>query len=133
MRIHLVVAVAVAGTAAATCPNDKPPFTVENVVVFGDSYTDSGRLSAYIANNGSAPPPATDTSASNFTASGGYSWGHFATQQLGAKFYDYAGMPLFFDCLLSPLMRNECTRNISLLFPCSCNAGQIFEFILFKP
>ncbi|KAK7974378.1 hypothetical protein PG989_016226 [Apiospora arundinis] len=111
MRIHLVVAVAVAGTAAATCPNDKPPFTVENVVVFGDSYTDSGRLSAYIANNGSAPPPATDTSASNFTASGGYSWGHFATQQLGAKFYDYAVSGAFcsnkiFERYLAPINRS---------------------------
>ncbi|KAK8102379.1 acetyl esterase [Apiospora sp. TS-2023a] len=86
MRLRLIIAAA--GTAAATYPTK--PFTVENVIAFGDSYTDSGRLSAYSANNGSTPPPATDTSTSNFTASGGYSWGHFATQQLGAKFYDYA-------------------------------------------
>ncbi|KAK8074141.1 Acetyl esterase [Apiospora phragmitis] len=86
MRLLLIVAAA--GTAVATYP--VKPFTVENVIAFGDSYTDSGRLSAYMANNGATPPPATDTSTSNFTASGGYSWGHFATQQLGAKFYDYA-------------------------------------------
>ncbi|KAK8070583.1 acetyl esterase [Apiospora hydei] len=79
---------AAAGTAVANYPTRQ--HTVKNVIAFGDSYTDSGRISAYIANNGSAPPPATDTSTSNFTAGGGYSWGHFATQQLGAKFYDYA-------------------------------------------
>lgn len=88
MRLQLIVAAA--GIVAATYPTE--PFTIENVITFGDSYTDSGRLSAYVANGGSAPPPATDTSTSNFTASGGYSWGHFATQQLGAKYYDYAGM-----------------------------------------
>lgn len=93
MRLQLIVAVA--STAAATYPTK--PLPVENVIAFGDSYTDSGRLSAYVANNGSAPPPATDTSTSNFTASGGYSWGHFATQHLGAKFYDYAGMTFLTD------------------------------------
>ncbi|KAF3000618.1 hypothetical protein E8E14_002789 [Neopestalotiopsis sp. 37M] len=64
--------------------------TVSNLVSFGDSYTDEGRLSAYAANNGSTPPPATSTSGSNFTSTGGYAWGHFVSQALGAKYYDYA-------------------------------------------
>ncbi|ORY67520.1 acetyl esterase [Pseudomassariella vexata] len=61
-----------------------------NVITFGDSYTDEGRLSAYFSNNGQPPPPGTSTAGSNFTASGGYAWGYFATQKLGAKYYDYA-------------------------------------------
>ncbi|KAK8109721.1 acetyl esterase [Apiospora kogelbergensis] len=89
MRL-LLPTIAAAGMAAATYPSGKPPFVVENVVAFGDSYTDAGRLSAYITNNGSTPPPATDTSTGNFTSTGGYVWGQFATQELGAKFYDYA-------------------------------------------
>lgn len=68
--------------------------TVSNLVSFGDSYTDEGRLSAYAANNGSTPPPATSTSGSNFTSTGGYAWGHFVSQALGAKYYDYAGKML---------------------------------------
>lgn len=64
--------------------------SIDNVVSFGDSYTDEGRLSAYFAYEGKTPPPGTHTSGSNSTASGGYAWGHFATQQLGAQYYDYA-------------------------------------------
>ncbi|KAI0151168.1 acetyl esterase [Pestalotiopsis sp. NC0098] len=63
---------------------------VSNLISFGDSYTDEGRLSAYFAYNGSTPPVATNTSGSNFTSTGGYAWGHFASEALGAKYYDYA-------------------------------------------
>ncbi|KAI1841448.1 hypothetical protein JX265_001484 [Neoarthrinium moseri] len=86
----LLQLLATAAAVVATSCGKSQLKSVDNVVSFGDSYTDEGRLSAYFANNGSAPPPATNTAGSNFTASGGYAWGHFATQLLGAKYYDYA-------------------------------------------
>ncbi|KAI1343248.1 carbohydrate esterase family 16 protein [Xylariaceae sp. FL0016] len=66
------------------------PEEIKNLVVFGDSYTDEGRLSYFINNNGTAPPAGYEIPASNFTASGGYTWPHFASQILGAKTYNYA-------------------------------------------
>ncbi|KAH8198176.1 hypothetical protein TruAng_007657 [Truncatella angustata] len=78
-----------ASVAASSCSTGKLT-NVENLISFGDSYTDQGRLSAYFANHGVTPPPATNTSGSNFTSTGGYAWGHFASQQLGATYYDYA-------------------------------------------
>ena len=90
MRLFRPLLPFLAARAAAACATP-PPQAVDNVIAFGDSYTDEGRLSAYFARNGSAPEPGTHTSGSNFTASGGHAWGHFATQALGAKYYDYAG------------------------------------------
>ncbi|KAK6088947.1 gdsl lipase acylhydrolase family protein [Seiridium cupressi] len=84
--LQLLLAV---GAAASSCDAGEPR-GVANLISFGDSYTDEGRLGAYYANNGSAPPPGTSTAGSNFTSTGGYAWGHFASQQLGAKYYDYA-------------------------------------------
>ncbi|KAH8648463.1 hypothetical protein BX600DRAFT_389294 [Xylariales sp. PMI_506] len=89
LPILVVAGLTAAGTidpAKSKCNSKK----VENVISFGDSYTDEGRLAAYGAGNGSTPAPGTNTAGSNVTASGGYSWGHFATQILGAKYYDYA-------------------------------------------
>lgn len=89
--LQLILAAGAVASTASSCGSGSGGPKVSNLVSFGDSYTDEGRLSAYFANNGSAPPPGTSTSGSNFTASGGYAWGHFASQQLGAKYYDYAG------------------------------------------
>ncbi|KAI2780512.1 carbohydrate esterase family 16 protein [Daldinia loculata] len=63
---------------------------VENLVVFGDSYSDEGRLAYLQAHNGTAPPAGTVIPTANMTASGGYTWPHFASQQLGATTYNYA-------------------------------------------
>ncbi|KAF3067123.1 hypothetical protein GL218_08900 [Daldinia childiae] len=63
---------------------------VENLVVFGDSYSDEGRLAYLQAHNGTSPPAGTGIPTSNMTASGGYTWPHFASQQLGATTYNYA-------------------------------------------
>ncbi|KAI1655131.1 carbohydrate esterase family 16 protein [Daldinia decipiens] len=63
---------------------------VENLVVFGDSYSDEGRLAYFQAHNGTAPPAGTVIPTANVTASGGYTWPHFASQQLGATTYNYA-------------------------------------------
>jgi phospholipase/lecithinase/hemolysin len=61
-----------------------------NLVTFGDSYTDNGRLGYYIGHNGSAPPTGTLHPESNTTASGGLAWAQFVKQSTGAKLYDYA-------------------------------------------
>jgi phospholipase/lecithinase/hemolysin len=93
LKMMLLPFLIAAGVAASSCAPETPK-AVSNLISFGDSYTDEGRLGAYFANNGSAPPPGTSTSGSNFTSTGGYAWGHFASQQFGAKYYDYAGMDL---------------------------------------
>ncbi|KAI1111595.1 carbohydrate esterase family 16 protein [Nemania sp. NC0429] len=63
---------------------------IENLVVFGDSYTDEGRLGYFIGAGGAAPPPGTVIPTSNATAGGGYSWPYYASQKLGATTYNYA-------------------------------------------
>jgi phospholipase/lecithinase/hemolysin len=91
-----------AGATASSCgaPTLKH---VSNLISFGDSYTDEGRLSAYFANHGSAPPPGTSTAGSNLTSTGGYAWGTYASQQLGAKYYDYAGkIPMSKNATITP-------------------------------
>ncbi|KAJ8108321.1 hypothetical protein ONZ43_g6460 [Nemania bipapillata] len=63
--------------------------TIKNLIVFGDSYTDAGRL-AYFISNGTAPPPGTVIPTTNVTAGGSYGWPYYASQKLGATIYDYA-------------------------------------------
>ncbi|KAL8408006.1 hypothetical protein RB594_006709 [Gaeumannomyces avenae] len=64
--------------------------TFENLVTFGDSYTDNGRLSSYFASGGKAPPPGTMHPEANVTASGGLAWGQMAARATGARYLDYA-------------------------------------------
>lgn len=66
---------------------------VQNLVLFGDSYTDEGRLAWFMDHDGKAPPPGTIIPPSNKTASGGYAWPHFASQALNATAFNYAGKP----------------------------------------
>jgi len=61
-----------------------------NLVTFGDSYTDNGRLGYYINNAGKAPPPGVLHPESNSTASGGRTWAQYAAEGAGAKLVDYA-------------------------------------------
>jgi hypothetical protein len=63
---------------------------LENLVTFGDSYTDEGRLGYFINNDGKAPPAGTLLPESNSTASGGYAWGRIIAQKTGARYFDYA-------------------------------------------
>lgn len=79
----LLLATAVAtGTRAAE--------SFDNLVTFGDSYTDNGRLAYYIDNNNTAPPAGTLPPVSNVTASGGLAWGQFVQQYTGVAYFDYA-------------------------------------------
>ncbi len=74
--------------ASATCHAAGRPF--ENLVTFGDSYTDDGRLGYYINHHGNAPPAGVYQNVSNTTASGGLAWGQFVQQQTGVNYIDYA-------------------------------------------
>lgn len=62
----------------------------DNLVTFGASYTDNGRLNYYTANGGNAPPPGTLPPTTNVTASGGLSWGQLVQQETGTAYFDYA-------------------------------------------
>lgn len=61
----------------------------ENLVTFGDSYTDEGRLGYFFGGNG-APPAGELLPESNSTASGGYVWPRIISQNTGAKSFNYA-------------------------------------------
>ena len=64
---------------------------VDNLFVFGDSYTDQGRLAWFTAHGGEAPPAGTFIPAASPTASGGYSWPYFVSGSLNATTFNYAG------------------------------------------
>ncbi|KAI0537905.1 carbohydrate esterase family 16 protein [Xylaria digitata] len=70
--------------------NTRAGAKVKNLILFGDSYTDEGRLYYMIGSGGVSPPPGTVIPHSNVTAAGGYSWPYFASQKLGAATYNYA-------------------------------------------
>ncbi|ROW00921.1 hypothetical protein VSDG_02661 [Cytospora chrysosperma] len=82
----ILIARTFAAVTGALCASR--PF--ENLVTFGDSYTDNGRLGYYINNDGNPPPAGTLQQQSNATASGGYAWGQFVQQYTGVAYYDYA-------------------------------------------
>lgn len=80
-------ALAVASVAAASsCGLRK----FENLITFGDSWTDTGRLGYFINNEGNAPPAGEALPESSVTATGGLAWGQFVTNKTGAKYYNYA-------------------------------------------
>lgn len=84
-RLLALAAAGLLGSGARAGPN---PF--DNLVAFGDSFTDEGRLGYFIDHNGAAPPTGMILPESNNTASGGLSWGRFVARATGAKYYDYA-------------------------------------------
>lgn len=78
-----------AGIVAAEIATHSPIRHMENLVTFGDSYTDESRAS-YFASHGHAPPPGVLLPPSNQTSGGGEAWGRFASEFSGAKYYNYA-------------------------------------------
>lgn len=76
--------------AATTTASFLGGVSFDNLVTFGDSYTDNGRLPYYVANNGSAPPAGVLPPQENVTASGGLAWGQFVQQDTGVAYFDYA-------------------------------------------
>lgn len=83
--ILLLATTIVAGTRASCAAK---PF--ENLVTFGDSYTDNGRLSYYITHNDTAPPAGTLPPETFVTSTGGLAWGQFVAQYTGVAYFDYA-------------------------------------------
>ena len=67
-----------AAAATASC------LRFQNLVSFGDSLTDEGRLN-YMFVNGGLPPVGELLPPSNSTASGGKSWPRFVAQNAGIK------------------------------------------------
>lgn len=61
----------------------------ENLVTFGDSYTDEGRLGYFFGGNG-APPAGELLPESNATSTGGYIWPRIIARNTGAKSFNYA-------------------------------------------
>jgi phospholipase/lecithinase/hemolysin len=92
MRRDTLTSAAAAACIAgiATAQSCGAPKAFQNLVAFGDSYSDDGRLGYYISHNGSAPPPGGYQSVSNVTASGGLTWGEWVQQYTGVNFIDYA-------------------------------------------
>ncbi|PNY25202.1 Thermolabile hemolysin [Tolypocladium capitatum] len=62
---------------------------MQNLVTFGDSYTDEGRFD-YFSNHGKPPPTGAMLPADNDTYSGGFAWGRLVANTVGAAYYDYA-------------------------------------------
>ncbi|ATY65081.1 GDSL lipase acylhydrolase family [Cordyceps militaris] len=63
--------------------------TMDNLVTFGDSYTDESRA-IYLAKHGQMPPPGLLMPPNNITADGGISWGRMVASVTGARYYNYA-------------------------------------------
>ncbi|KAK5998379.1 Acetylesterase [Cladobotryum mycophilum] len=83
MLPFLLYASAVAAASIPTLPNMK------NLVLFGDSYTDEGRL-GYIFGHNALPPPGQLLPATSDTSVGDYTWGRVAATKAGAMLYNYA-------------------------------------------
>ncbi|KAF8423246.1 GDSL lipase/acylhydrolase family protein [Tirmania nivea] len=62
---------------------------IQNLVSFGDSYTDESRLT-YFGEHRQAPPVGWKAPASNNTFSGGKSWARIAAESSGVELYNYA-------------------------------------------
>ncbi|PNY26135.1 Acetyl esterase [Tolypocladium capitatum] len=83
----LIVTALSATNAAAT---SKPHLCrMENLVTFGDSYTDEGRLNYFLKYH-KLPPIGQMLPPSNNTSSGGATWGRYVANAAGATLYDYA-------------------------------------------
>lgn len=63
---------------------------LENLITFGDSWTDSGRMTFFLNNVGSEPPVGVQLPENQQTASGGLAWGQFAARAAGANYHNYA-------------------------------------------
>lgn len=63
---------------------------LENLVTFGDSWTDSGRIDSFIKAQGIPPPAGTLVPDNKRTASGGWAWGQFVAKSMKAKHFNYA-------------------------------------------
>ncbi|KAI4866486.1 carbohydrate esterase family 16 protein [Hypoxylon rubiginosum] len=63
---------------------------IDNLIVFGDSYSDEGRLEYFLSHNNTPPPPGLYIPEANVTKSGGKSWPQIAAKAIGATTFNYA-------------------------------------------
>ncbi|KAI1372486.1 carbohydrate esterase family 16 protein [Hypoxylon crocopeplum] len=63
---------------------------IDNLIVFGDSYSDEGRLSYFLSHDNTPPPAGLYIPEANVTSSGGRSWPQLASKKLRATTYNYA-------------------------------------------
>lgn len=82
----LLTLTTVSAVASTSCGLRK----MENLVTFGDSYTDESRLRYFAEHGGQPPPPGVLLPPNNMTSSGGKAWGRFVAESTGAKYYNYA-------------------------------------------
>jgi len=62
----------------------------DNLITFGDSYTDENRLGYFTTHNGTAPPVGELLPENTNTPGGGITWDRWVSNYTGAKLYDYA-------------------------------------------
>ncbi|KAL5336534.1 GDSL lipase/esterase [Aspergillus crustosus] len=62
----------------------------KGLVTFGDSYTDDSRFEYFESHNNTPPPVGWEPPINNNTYSGGYTWGHFASQAANLTRFNYA-------------------------------------------
>ncbi len=79
MSLSMAICVALASSLGA----------MDNLVTFGDSYTDESRA-LYIATYGHVPPAGLLLPQINTTADGGIAWGRMVANLTGARYYNYA-------------------------------------------
>ncbi|CAK7267149.1 hypothetical protein SEPCBS57363_002448 [Sporothrix epigloea] len=94
MRLGTTI-LAMASTASALATNNcrraAAANTFENLVSFGDSYTDDGRLAYYVAHKANGPPAGVLPPQSSVTSSGGLTWAQLVQRGVpGLGLYDYA-------------------------------------------
>ncbi|RKU42162.1 hypothetical protein DL546_001208 [Coniochaeta pulveracea] len=84
----MLLSIFLVGAVAAKNCQAKKDF--DNLVTFGDSYTDNGRLNYYSNHDGQGPPPGVYQDVQNVTASGGRTWPQYVQDLTGATLRDYA-------------------------------------------
>lgn len=99
--LKLVVLLA-ATLAAASASSSEPKREFTDLVTFGDSYTDEGRLAWFEAHNGTAPPPGTYFPPINTTTDGSYIWARTVADITGVTLHDYAVSGAVCSQLLTP-------------------------------
>ncbi|KAL4920686.1 hypothetical protein BDW62DRAFT_176048 [Aspergillus aurantiobrunneus] len=66
------------------------PSQWRGLVTFGNSYTDDTRLDYFAEHDGAEPPVGWEQPTSNDSYSGGYNWGHFASEIANLTRFNYA-------------------------------------------
>ena len=112
---YLLTLLTVSPAFASVLPKrQNSPWSISNfdsLITFGDSYTDENRLSYFIANNGTPPPPGTYFPEGLNTASGGRTWPRFVVQYANSGTADQgAGGLTLYDYAVSGAV---CSNNIS--------------------